>query len=105
MPDFMFVYHGGAVPEGEQAQQDAMVRWGAWMQTNGPALKDPGNPVGSSKTVSSDGVADNGGPNPVSGYTIVTADDIDAAVEMARTSPMIADGGSVEVAEIHVIDM
>lgn len=105
MPDFMFVYHGGSRPETEAAQKDSMARWGAWMEKNGPALKDPGNPVGMSKTVSAGGVADNGGANPTSGYSIVTADSMDAAVEMARTNPMIADGGSVEVAELFEIEM
>ena len=57
------------------------------------------------KTVSAKGVADNGGANPTSGYTIVKADNIEAACEMANTNPMVADGGSVEVAEIHVIEM
>ena len=105
MPDFMFVYHGGKAPEGEAAQKETMARWGAWMQANGAALKDPGNPVGMSKTVSSGGVADNGGANPVSGYTIVTAADMDGALAMAKSNPMVADGGSVEVAEIHPIAM
>lgn len=105
MPDFMFIYHGGKAPETEADQRDAMARWGAWMQANGPALKDPGNPVGMSKTVSASGVADDGGANPTSGYTIVTADNMDSAIEMAKSSPMIADGGSVEVAEIHHIEM
>ena len=105
MPDFLFVYHGGNQPESQAEIDDVMARWGAWMQTNGPSLKDPGNPVGVSKTVTSDGVTDNGGANPAGGYTIVTAEDMDAALEMAKTNPMVADGGSVEVAEIHVVEM
>ncbi len=105
MPDFIFVYHGGKAPESEAEQKDAMARWGAWMGTNGPALKDPGNPVGMSKTVSASGVSDNGGSNPASGYTIVSADDMDSALEMAKSNPMVADGGSVEVAEIYPIEM
>ena len=105
MPNFMFVYHGGSMPETEEEANAAMARWGKWMEDNGPSLVDPGNPVGMSKTVSASGVADNGGANPTSGYTIVSAPDIDAACEMAKTSPMIHDGGSVEVAEVIVIDM
>ena len=49
------------------------------METNAGALVDPGNPVGLSKTVSASGIADNGGANPASGYTIVEAADIGAA--------------------------
>ena len=105
MPDFIFVYHGGTTP-GTQEEIDAtMARWGKWMEDNGPSLVNPGNPVGMSKTVSASGVADDGGANPVSGYTIVKADDIDAACEMAKSNPIIQDGGSVEVAEVHVIEM
>ena len=67
----------------------------------GPQIVNPGNPVGMSKTVSGDGVADNGGANPLSGFTVVRADDIDAACKMAQGCPMVADGtGSVEVAPI-----
>lgn len=105
MPDFMFVYHGGKAPEDEAEQQEAMARWGEWMQTHEAALTDPGNPVGMSKTVSSGGVADNGGSNPVSGYTIVKADTMETALDMARTSPIIAEGGSIEVAEIIPVEM
>lgn len=105
MPDFIFVYHGGKAPESEAEQKDVMARWGDWMQTNGAAMKDPGNPVGMSKTVSAAGVADDGGSNPASGYTIVSAGSMDDALAMAKTCPMVTDGGSVEVAEIHPIEM
>jgi len=105
MPNFMFVYHGGKQPETQEETDRVMAAWGKWMQDNGPSLVDPGNPVGMSKTVSPDGVADNGGPNPVAGYSIVSAADIDAACNIAKSNPMLDDGGSVEVAEIHVIEM
>jgi len=105
MAKYLFVYHGGGMPEGEAEQQQVMAAWGAWMEKYKDVLVDPGNPVGMSKTVSSSGVADNGGANPLSGYTIVSASDIDSACEIAKSNPMVADGGSVEVAEIHVIEM
>ena len=57
-----------------------------------------------SRTVSDTGIADDGGPNPLSGYSIVMADNIDAAVAMARDCPIIGNG-SVEVAEIHEFTM
>ena len=46
------------------------------------------------------GVDDNGGANPVSGFTIVSADSMDEAVDMAKGCPIMDDGGSVEVAEM-----
>ncbi|AZQ65781.1 hypothetical protein EF888_00715 [Silicimonas algicola] len=105
MPDFMFVYHGGKPPESQEAIDKAMAAWGKWMQDHGPALTDAGNPVGMSKTVTSSGTTDNGGANPVSGYSIVSAADIAEACRIASSNPMVAGGGSVEVAEIVPISM
>jgi len=106
MPNFLFVYHGGSMPESEEEQTKIMAAWGAWFQGLGDSVVEPGNPVGMSKTVNSDGsVADNGGANPASGYTVVSAGTIDEAVGKAKSCPMLDGGGSVEVAEIHVVEM
>ena len=101
MPKFMFAYHGGGMPETPEEGERMMAAWNAWYGEMGEALVDGGAPVGMSKTVSSSGVAGDGGSNPLSGYTVVEAADIDAACEMAKGCPMIGDGsGSVEVAPI-----
>ncbi|MDU9004132.1 YciI family protein [Sedimentitalea todarodis] len=101
MPNFLFVYHGGSMPESQEEIDKTMAAWGKWMEDNGSNLVEPGNPVGMSKTVSASGVADNGGANPASGYSVISADDIDAACAIAKSNPMIVDGsGSVEIAEI-----
>ena len=101
MPDFIFAYHGGKAPDTPEEGEKAMAAWGAWYEEMGPNLVNPGNPVGMSKTVSTSGIADDGGANPLSGFTVVRADDMDAACKMAQGCPMVADGtGSVEVAPI-----
>jgi hypothetical protein len=99
MPKYVFAYHGGKKPETKEAGEKVMAAWNKWYQDMGDKVADPGYPVGMSKTVSRGGVADNGGSNPVSGVTVVTADSIDKAVEMAKGCPILADDGSVEVAE------
>ncbi len=102
MPDFVFAYHGGGMPETPEEGAKVMARWQAWMGGMGEALVNPGAPVGMSSTVSADGVVDNGGANPLSGFTVVKADSIEAACEMAKGCPMVEDGnGSVEVAQVH----
>ncbi|MEL6570751.1 MAG: hypothetical protein AAFQ64_03775 [Pseudomonadota bacterium] len=104
MPKYLFVYHGGGVPETPEEGEKAMAAWGAWYEELGAATVDPGAPVGQSHTVSAGGHADNGGANPVSGYTIVTAESYEQACGFAAKNPMVVDGsGSVEVAEM--IDM
>lgn len=101
MPKFIFAYHGGGRPETPEEGAKEMAKWQAWMAKHADALSDPGAPVGMSKTVSSSGVADNGGANPLSGYTLVEAADVDAACEIAKGCPILAEGkGSVEVAPI-----
>ena len=98
MPKFVFAYHGGKKPESPEEGAQVMAAWSAWFEKLGGAVVDPGNPVSISKTVSAAGVADNGGANPLSGYSIVNADNIEAAIEMAKGCPIL-DAGSVEVAE------
>ncbi len=100
MPKYVFAYHGGKKPESQAEGEKVMAEWGAWFETLGSAIVDPGNPVGQSMTVSSSGVSADGGANPLSGYTLVNADSLDAATEMAKGCPMVKDGsGQVEVAE------
>ena len=48
------------------------------------------------------GVSDDGGSNPLSGITVVKADSIDAAVEMAKGCPHL-DHGTIEV--VQMLDM
>lgn len=100
MTKYIYVYHGGTAPDSPEESQKVMAEWMAWFGEMGDAVVDGGNPLGMSKTISAVGVADDGGANPASGYTIVNAKDMDAAVAMAKGCPMVKSGnGSVEVAE------
>lgn len=99
MPKFVFAYHGGKMPETPEEGERVMAAWTQWLQGMGTAVVDGGNPVGPSQTVSGSGVANDGGSNPLSGYSLVSADNIGKAVEMAKGCPIIEAGGSVEVAE------
>ncbi len=102
MPRFMLAYHGGKMPETQEEGAAMMDRWRAWFESLGDAVADPGNPVGQSKTVSAAGVSDDGGANPLSGYSILEAETIEAAIAMTDGCPHL-EGGSVEVAEIIVM--
>lgn len=105
MPDFMFAYHGGKIPETEDEGKKSMAAWMAWFEGMGPIIKDPGNPVGKSSTVSASGVANDGGSNPLAGYSIITVDSLDTAIAHAKACPVVGEGGSVEVAEIVELEM
>jgi hypothetical protein len=103
MPKYVLAYHGGSMPETAAAQEEAMAAWGAWFGSLGEAVIDGGNPTGLAKTVTSGAVKDGGGANPLTGYSLLTAADINAAVALAKGCPILKAGGSVEVAE--AIDM
>ena len=101
MAKYVFAYHGGTVPATPEEGKKMMDAWISWFGTLGAAVLDPGNPCGPSNTVSGTGVAKNGGANPLSGYSLVEAGSMDAAVAMAKGCPMVKSGtGTVEVAEL-----
>jgi hypothetical protein len=104
MTKYLFVYHGGSAPATPAEQARVMDQWGQWFGAMGAAVVDGGNPVGKSHTVMSNGsVAAHGGANPASGYSIVQAASLDAALAHAKGCPILQGGGSVEVAPI--VDM
>ncbi len=100
MTNFVLVYTGGGMPESEEEQAAVMAAWGAWYGGMGEAIVDGGNPFGASKNVTSDGVND--GPvssPPATGYTVISADSLDAAVSKVGNHPHIQHGGQVSVYE------
>jgi hypothetical protein len=101
MANYLLTYHGGGgMADTEEARAQVMETWGKWFASLGPAIVDGGRPVGQARTIAKDGaVTDGGGANPVSGYSILKADSLDAAVALARGCPVLAGGGSVEVSE------
>ena len=104
MPHFLFAYHDGKMLETEAETEAEIARWQGWFDNISAAIVDPGNPIGEARTVSDTAIVDDGGPNPLSSYRIVIADNIDAAVAMARDCPIIG-SGTVEVAEIYEFTM
>ena len=105
MAKYLYVYHGGGDnPATEEEVAAALDAWGSWFGSMGAAVIDGGNPVGESSTVNPDGsVTSNGGANPAAGYSLIEASSLDDALTKAKGCPILAAGGSIEVAE--AIDM
>ncbi len=99
MSKYILAYHGGKKPESPEEGDKHMAKWKAWIDGLGDAVVNPGTSLGMSKTVSSGGVSDDGGSNPLSGFSIVEADSMDAALEMAKACPFL-EFGTIEVAEV-----
>lgn len=105
MANYLLVYHGGeGMADDADERQKIMDAWGAWFGSMGDAVVDGGNPVGAAMTVASDGsTAEGGGANPATGYSIIQADSLSAATELAKGCPVLGAGGSIEVAETFAV--
>ncbi len=99
MPDYIIAYHGGKKPESPEEGAKGKAKWQAWLGGLGDAVVNPGTPLGKSKTVSSAGVSEHRGPDRLTGFSIVKADKMDAALEMAKECPFL-EIGTIEVAEV-----
>jgi hypothetical protein len=107
MADFLFIYRGSGEAEArmspEQMQQN-MNAWGTWIRealqkgwmTNpGDALTPEGKVVKSKKVVIDGPFVE--AKEVVGGYSIVRADSLAAAAELAKGCPGLQTGGQVEV--------
>ena len=100
MPTYLVTYHGGGGPPASaEAREQMMAAFGAWVASVGDHMVDPGAPLGPSKAVSSEGVSDQGPGTDVGGYSLIKADDLDAAAGLVKNHPFVARGGSLRVSE------
>ncbi len=99
MANYLLVYHGGSMPEGEAESAKATDAWNAWFHQLGDAVVDGGNPASGTRVIASDGSVSDGGSTSPTGYSIIRAEDHAAAVALARGCPVLAGGAMIEVVE------
>ena len=104
MTKFMFVYHApmspaDAAPPDPEQMQEVMGQWMAWAGKVGGGMVDFGTPLANGVRVAADG-----GTSPstreVAGYSIIEADDLDAALALAKDHPHLNMPGGCEI-EVH----
>ena len=100
MANYIIAYYGGKKPETPEEGAAQMAEWKAWVGGLGEAVVNPGTPLANSKTVSSDGVSDDEGADVFTGFSIVEAESMEAALAMARACPFL-DMGTIKVAEVR----
>ncbi|EPJ46042.1 MAG: hypothetical protein OFPI_35480 [Osedax symbiont Rs2] len=100
MPQFVIVYLGGKNPASAEEGQQHMAKYMQWLGTLGDAAVSPANPLKNTQTVNADGSITAGGSCAMSGYTVIQAQTMDAALEIARACPFLEVGGSLEVSEL-----
>jgi hypothetical protein len=101
MANYLLLYSGGEMPQSEAEQQEVINEWTAWMGMLGSDLVDGGNPFTPMvKHMGSDGhVGDGPEGSMASGYSVIKADSLDAAVRKAQSCPVIKGGATITVYE------
>jgi hypothetical protein len=99
MVNWLFVYYGGMMATTPEEQKKSMDAWKGWFGKLGKAIVDGGAPTKPCTIVSKSGTSAIGA-NPVTGYTIIQADTLDAAVVMANGCPSIPEDGQVAIYEL-----
>ena len=91
-----------SMEEGKRKALEAsgMKAWGDWMTKHQAAIVEQGGPLGKTKRVSPQGIADT--KNNMSGYVVVQAESHEQAAKMFEHHPQftIFPGDSVEIMEL-----
>lgn len=113
MNDFAFVYRGRDTAASPEEMQKTVDLWRAWFKELEEAghMKDPGLPLdesgsvikGARKLVSDGPFAE--AKDVVGGFTVIVAEDLAQATELAKGCPILGSGGSIEVRPVLLFEM
>ncbi len=92
MPSYVFTYRQ---PKDQPLNMEAAEEWFKWFDEIGEHITVPGSAVSTARQV---GNVD--GAQRVSGFTVISARDLDQAVELAQGCPAIGQGFGLEVGEL-----
>jgi hypothetical protein len=84
------------VPAGYAPHAGTSAEWQAWFAGLGPALADVGNAVTDYASLGEVG----GSGSRMIAYSVVSAEDMDSAVALAKDCPVLRVGGGVEVGPV-----
>ncbi|MBT3313388.1 MAG: hypothetical protein HN390_02125 [Anaerolineae bacterium] len=74
----------------EPLTPEIMAAWEKWFKSIADKTVDGGNPLGPGREITRDGTKELPlGSDSIAGYTIINAESLDEAEEIAKTSPMI----------------
>jgi hypothetical protein len=97
MARFLITYHGAGMPTDQAAMEQAKTAFGTWVSEAGESLEDPGAPVRMATQVATGDATE---PVELGGYSIIVAASVDAAVDLLRSHPFVARGGTLQVNEV-----
>jgi hypothetical protein len=89
------------MPQSEAEQKAIVNEWMVWFGKLGSDLVDGGNPfTPTAKSITSQGKVNNGPVGTMAtGYSVIKADSLDAAVAKAKGCPVLKGGATISVYE------
>jgi hypothetical protein len=103
MGNYLLAYRGGATAETDAEREKLMAAWGAWFRKLDGAIVDPGNPFAGSASVGSDGTVGEKVASGLTGYSVLKADSLAGATDLAKGCPILQSGGTIDVYEAHAV--
>ena len=100
MKQFVLAYLGGNQPSSPEEANQHFEKYMQWLTSLGDAVVVPTIPLKDTTTVSPDGTIAEGGSSAMSGFTVVKAESMEAALSIAQSCPFLEIGGSLEVSEM-----
>ena len=100
MAQYIIAYLGGDQPSSPEEGERHFAKYREWLSSLGDSAVSPANPFKDTHTVNPDGTVAAGSTTSMSGYTIVDAESMEAALEMAAACPFLDINGSLEVSEL-----
>jgi hypothetical protein len=93
VPNFVFSYR---VPSDYRPNAETPAEWRAWFGGLGSALMDVGNAVTEHASLGEVG----GSGSRMIGYSVLSGEDMDSALALAKDCPVLRVGGGVEVGPV-----
>ena len=100
MSQYIIVYLGGNPPSSPEEGKQHFSKYMEWIKSLGDSAVSPANPLKDTNTVNSDATVTSGGTTSMSGFTVINAESMEAALSIAKTCPFLKIGGSLEVSEL-----
>ena len=100
MTQYIITYLGGDQPSSPEEGKEHFAKYKEWLSSLGDSAVSPANPFKDTSTVNPDGTVTVGSTTSMSGFTIIEADSMEAALLVAKACPFLDIGGSLEVSEL-----
>jgi hypothetical protein len=105
MTQFVLVYIGGNQPTSPEEADRHYSKYIEWLKGIGDSVVIPTIPLKDTNTVSPDGTVREGGSSAISGFSIIKAESLEAALSIARDCPFLEIGGTLEVSEMMQVPL